>query len=87
MSDREIMNAKRGLPMWYKPDMALTREQWMKNNQLRVWHSISCTTEKRCECEQPATVELWEQDWNTRGRIDTKICVKCNKVESWKIVR
>ena len=31
MSDREIMNAKRGLPMWYKPNMALTREQWMKN--------------------------------------------------------
>ena len=73
--------------MWYKPNMALTREQWMKNSQLRVWHAISCTTEKRCECEEPATVELWEQDFCSRGRIDTKICVKCNNVESFSIVR
>ena len=32
-------------------------------------------------------LELWEQDFCSRGRIDTKICVKCNNVESFSIVR
>jgi len=76
------------LPNWYDPEKTVyTRDEWMANNQLSVWNSIPAHSENECFCEEPITVELWEQDWNTRGRIDTKICVKCHKVESWKIVR
>ena len=45
----------------------------MNNNQLSVWNSIPAHNENECFCEEPITVELWEQDWTTRGRIDTKI--------------
>ena len=31
MSDREIINAKQGLPMWWKPGIAFLKEEWLNN--------------------------------------------------------
>lgn len=89
MIDKNLQKAlDEVLPNWYDPKKTVyTREEWMAINQLSVWNSISAATDNKCSCENPRTVELWEQDWNTRGRIDTKICIKCHKVESFKFVR
>jgi len=80
MSDREIMNAKWGLPSWWKPRMAFLREEWINHRDLKHFSRKECT-DKKCTCETPFLVELWEHDSCVRGRIDTKVCVKCN--ERW----
>ena len=35
MSDREIMNAKGGVPMWWKPGIAFLKEDWIKHPHLK----------------------------------------------------
>lgn len=86
MSDREIMNAKWGLPMWWKPGIAFLREDWINHRDLKHFSSKKCTDTK-CTCEYPKLVNLWEHDSCVRGRIDTDVCVKCNEVNSFSIIR
>ena len=86
MSDREIMNAKWGLPMWWKPGIAFLREDWINHRDLKHFSNKKCTDTK-CTCDNPKLVNLWEHDSCVRGRIDTTVCIKCNEVESLTIVR
>lgn len=86
MSDREIMNAKQGIPMWWKPNMAFLKEDWIKHPDLSDFR-FKKSTERSCSCESPKLVELWEHDSCIRGRIDTTVCIKCNEVKSFSIVR
>ena len=86
MSDREIMNAKQGVPMWWKPGIAFLREDWINHRDLKHFSNKKCTDTK-CTCEYPKLVNLWEHDSCVRGRIDTDVCVKCNEVESFSIIR
>ena len=86
MSDREIMNAKRGIPMWWKPDLSFLKKDWINHPDLRRF-SNSKSTDRSCDCSSPKLVELWEHDSCVRGRIDTTVCVKCDEVKSFKIIR
>ena len=86
MSDREIMNAKGGVPMWWKPGISFLKEDWIKHPDLKQFKNKPSWASD-CECSSPALVELWEHDSCVRGRIDTTVCVKCNEVESLSIVR
>tara|TARA_B100000401_G_C52621827_1_gene631771 strand:+ start:349 stop:609 length:261 start_codon:yes stop_codon:yes gene_type:complete len=86
MSDREIINAKQGLPMWWKPGIAFLKEEWLNNEFLSHFKNKK-STERNCSCDSPKLVELWEHDSCIRGRIDTTVCIKCNEVKSFSIVR
>lgn len=86
MSDREIMNAKWGLPMWWKPGIAFLREDWINHRDLKHFLNKKCTDTK-CTCDNPKLVNLWEHDSCVRGRIDTDVCVKCDEVNSFSIIR
>ena len=86
MSDREIMNAKWGLPMWWKPGIAFLREDWINHRDLKHFSNKKCTDTK-CTCDNPRLVNLWEHDSCVRGRIDTDICVQCDEVNSFSIIR
>ena len=86
MSDREIMNSKEGIPMWWKPNLSFLKEEWINNPYLKKFTNKSCT-DRNCKCDHPKLVELWEHDSCTRGRIDTKVCVKCDEVYSFSIIR
>ena len=86
MSDREIMNAKWGLPMWWKPGIAFLREDWINHRDLKHFSNKKCTDTK-CTCENPKLVNLWEHDSCVRVRIDTDVCVSCNEVNSFSIIR
>lgn len=86
MSDREIMNAKWGLPMWWKPGIAFLREDWINHRDLKHFSNKKCTDTK-CTCENPKLVNLWEHDSCVRGRIDTDVCVQCDEVNSFSIIR
>ena len=86
MSDREIMNAKWGLPMWWKPGIAFLREDWINHRDLKHFSNKKCTDTK-CTCKNPKLVNLWEHDSCVRGRIDTDVCVKCDEVNSFSIIR
>ena len=86
MSDREITNAKWGLPMWWKPGIAFLREDWINHRDLKHFSNKKCTDTK-CTCENPKLVNLWEHDSCVRGRIDTDVCVSCNEVNSFSIIR
>jgi hypothetical protein len=69
--------------------VALLREDWIKDPQLKKWNSVDCTERfKKCNCEDgDHLVELWDHDSCYRGRIDTVICTKCNTIKSYNIVR
>ena len=86
MSDREIMNSKQGIPTWWKPNVAFLKEEWKSMKELKDF-SYKNSTDRNCKCDVPYLVELWEHDSCVRGRIDTKVCVKCNEVNSFSIVR
>jgi hypothetical protein len=86
MSDREIMNAKWGLPMWWKPGIAFLREDWINHRDLKHFSNKKCTDTK-CTCDNPKLVNLWEHDSCVRGRIDTDVCVQCDEVNSFSIIR
>jgi len=86
MSDREIMNAKWGLPMWWKPGIAFLREDWINHRDLKHFSNKKCTDTK-CTCDNPRLVNLWEHDSCVRGRIDTDVCVQCDEVNSFSIIR
>ena len=86
MSDREIINAKQGLPMWWKPGIAFLREDWINHRDLKHFSNKKCTDTK-CTCENPKLVNLWEHDSCVRGRIDTDVCVQCDEVNSFSIIR
>ena len=86
MSDREIMNAKWGLPMWWKPGIAFLREEWINHSDLKHFSNKKCTDTK-CTCDNPKLVNLWEHDSCVRGRIDTDVCVQCDEVNSFSIIR
>lgn len=86
MSDREIINAKQGIPMWWKPNIAFLKEDWINHPDLSEFR-FKESTERNCSCESPKLVELWEHDSCIRGRIDTTVCIKCNEVKSFSIVR
>lgn len=64
----------------------LLKKQWTQDPKLKHWSNRRCTHLK-CECVEPKLVELWEQDSCVRGRIDTTICVKCDRVKTFKIIR
>lgn len=66
--------------------LSLLRDEWIKNPELKQWSNRRCTYHK-CECDSPKLVELWEQDSCVRGRIDTVVCINCDKVETFKIIR
>lgn len=87
MSDREIMNSKQGLPTWWKPNLSFLKEEWRTHSYLKRFSNVSCITKDVCKCKSSKLVELWEHDSVTVGRIDTKVCIECNKVKSFKIVR
>lgn len=86
MSDREIMNSKSGVPMWWKPGISFLKEDWIKHPDLKQFRNKPSWASD-CECNSPTLVELWEHDSCVRGRIDTTVCVKCNEVKSLSIVR
>ena len=86
MSDREIMNAKWGLPMWWKPGISFLREDWINHRDLKHFSNKKCTDTK-CTCDNPRLVNLWEHDSCVRGRIDTDVCVQCDEVNSFSIIR
>ena len=86
MSDREIMNAKQGITMWWKPGIAFLKEDWVNHRDLKHFY-YKKSTERNCSCDNPKLVELWEHDSCVRGRIDTTVCIKCNEVKSFSIVR
>ena len=87
MSDREIMNAKQGVPMWWKPGIAFLKEDWVNHKDLKHFYNKECTDTGNCNCINPKLVELWEHDSCVRGRIDTTVCIKCDEVKSFSIVR
>lgn len=66
--------------------LTFLRDEWIKNPELSKWVRRDCTYNK-CECEEPVLVELWEHDSCVRGRIDTVVCTKCDKVKTFSIVR
>ena len=86
MSDREIMNSKQGIPMWWKPGIAFLKEEWKSMDELKDF-SYKKSTDRKCNCENPKLVNLWEHDSCVRGRIDTDVCVSCNEVNSFSIIR
>ena len=86
MSDREIMNAKQGIPMWWKPGITFLKEDWVNHKDLKQFY-YKKSTERNCSCESPKLVELWEHDSCIRGRIDTTVIDKCNEVKSFSIIR
>lgn len=64
----------------------LLKKQWSEDPKLGHWAGRRCTYHK-CECNEPDLVELWEQDSCVRGRIDTVVCTKCDRVSTFKIIR
>ena len=80
------MNAKWGLPMWWKPGIAFLREDWINHRDLKHFSNKKCTDTK-CTCDNPRLVNLWEHDSCVRGRIDTDVCVQCDEVNSFSIIR
>ena len=80
------MNAKWGLPMWWKPGIAFLREDWINHRDLKHFSNKKCTDTK-CTCDNPRLVNLWEHDSCVRGRIDTDVCVLCDEVNSFSIIR
>jgi len=69
--------------------IALLREDWLKDPNLRKWNSVDCTDKNTiCKCEDgDHLVELWEHDSCVRGRIDTVVCTKCDSIKTFSIVR
>ena len=64
------------------------KEEWTKDPDLKHWLKQSSLQDKLCGCGSDANLfELWDHDSCSRGRIDTTVCVKCNKVKSFKIIR
>ena len=64
------------------------REEWINDPQLKHWVSVSSVQDNKCGCSDDSDlVELWEHDSCVRGRIDTVVCTKCNRIKSLKIVR
>ena len=47
MSDREIMNAKQGIPMWWKPGIAFLKEDWVNHKDLKQFY-YKKSTERNC---------------------------------------
>jgi hypothetical protein len=80
------MNAKWGLPMWWKPGIAFLREDWINHRDLKHFSNKECT-DRKCTCENPKLVNLWEHDSCVRGRIDTDVCLQCDEVNSFSIIR
>ena len=80
------MNAKWGLPMWWKPGIAFLKEDWINHRDLKHFANKKCTDTK-CTCDNPKLVNLWEHDSCVRGRIDTDVCVQCDEVNSFSIIR
>ena len=67
--------------------IALLKEDWIKNPQLKHWNSRDVVRTHKCNCEEPELVELWDQDSCVRGRIDTVVCTTCDSVRTFKIIR
>ena len=86
MSDREIINAKQCIPMWWKPNIAFLKEEWINHPDLSKFRNKK-PTQRNCNCNNPRLVNLWNHDSCVRGRIDTDVCVNCNEVKSFKIIR
>ncbi len=64
------------------------REEWTKDTDLKQWLGQSSIQDKGCECGDDANLfELVDHDSCSRGRIDTTVCIRCNKVKSFKIIR
>jgi len=68
--------------------ISLLREEWLKDQNLKKWNSVSCTERNPCRCGNIKNhVELWEHDSCVRGRIDTVVCTECNIIVDFTIVR
>jgi hypothetical protein len=64
------------------------REEWTKDTDLKQWSRQSSLQDKRCGCGDDANLfELRDHDSCSRGRIDTTVCITCDKVKSFKIIR
>ena len=46
MSDREIINAKQGIPMWWKPNIAFLKEEWINHPDLSKFRNKKSTQRK-----------------------------------------
>ncbi len=66
--------------------MIYLREEWINHPKLKRFSRISCTDSK-CECGSKNTAYLWEHDSCVRGRIDTEVCLDCDGIKSFDIVR
>jgi hypothetical protein len=64
------------------------REDWIHDPNLKHWASIDCIQDSKCGCSDSSyLVELRDHDSCVRGRIDTTICTKCNRIKSFQIIR
>jgi len=66
--------------------MVYLREEWIKHPKLKKHIHTSCT-DKKCECLSTNEAELWEHDSCVRGRIDTTVCLDCDGIKSFQIIR
>ena len=65
-----------------------TREQWLRNPELKKWAMKPAVSDKGCTCGNKENwIELFDHESCIIGRIDTTICTQCNEVESFKIIR
>jgi len=72
--------------MWWKQGIVYKRKDWIKNRDLKHFSNKECT-DRKCTCENPKLVNLWEHDSCVRGRIDTDVCLQCDEVNSFSIIR
>ena len=63
------------------------KEEWVNDPKLKHWNGKSCVQDNKCGCSEPQLVELWEQDSCVRGRIDTIVCINCNRIKTFNIIR
>lgn len=67
----------------------LLKEEWLADSHLKRWNTINCYDKtNQCNCNNDENfVELCEQDSCVVGRIDTIICLKCNAIKDFKIIK
>ena len=65
-----------------------SKEKWSVDPQLKHWVNRSSIQDDKCGCgDKSKLIELLEHDFCVRGRIDTTICTRCDKVRTFKIIR
>lgn len=67
----------------------LRREEWIENPDLQKFRWIPPTKDRYCMCPEDSEhiYELIDHESCIVGRIDSVVCVKCNAVKSFSIIR